>query len=357
MRVGGGVVGDPGYRTADAANGDERRPLRCPDLGQDLQDLGHRFLVDKGASGDELDARRRGHAVHERVRIGLQRDIVADHRAEPADRVDRLGRELRVVAVKGDVDLDRRFGSAGERIGEVRDGCELFGSGAQVVRPALEHGGRLRCREGDLAVEDVCRRVRRELEGGHDPEIAAATADRPEQLRVLLRARTHDLSAGGDHLRGDHVVQGQTVLPDLPADAAGQRQPTDTDALGVARGDRQAMRGQGGRDLTPGGAAADPHEVTFVVDDLHVRELAEVDHDAAVVGAEARKAMAAASHGQRKPRGGGESDTCLHVPDALGPQHIGRTTRGQYRATGRFVLRSARFDDVAAEVTAKGFKR
>ena len=55
------------------------------------------------------------------------------------------------------------------------------------------------------------------------------------------------------------------------------------------------MRGQGGCDLTPGGAAADPHEVTFVVEDLHVRELAEVDHDAAVVGAEARKAMAAAS--------------------------------------------------------------
>ena len=117
------------------------------------------------------------------------------------------------------------------------------------------------------------------------------------------------------------------------------------------------MRGQGGRDLTPGGAAADPHEVTFAVGDLHVRELAEVDHDAAVVGAEARKAMAAASHGQHKPRGGSESDACLHVPDALGPQNIGRTTRSQYRAASRFVLGSARFDDVAAEVTAKGFKR
>jgi hypothetical protein len=35
----------------------------------------------------------------------------------------------------------------------------------------------------------------------------------------------------------------------------------------------------------------------------------------------------------------------------------GRTTRSQYRATSRFVLRSARFDDVAAEVTAKGFQR
>jgi hypothetical protein len=101
---------------------------------------------------------------------------------------------------------------------------------------------------------------------------------------------------------------------------------------------------------------ADPHEVTFVVDDLHVREPAEY-HDAAVVGAEARKGMAAASHGQQEPCVGSESDTCLHVPDALGPQNIGRTTRRQYRATSRFVLRSARFDDVAAEVTAEDFKR
>src|SRR4029077_7258057 len=150
--------------------------------------------------------------------------------------------------------------------------------------------------------------------------------------RVLLSARVHDLSAGRDHLRGDHVVQGQAVLPDLPADATGPRQPADTDALGVARGDRQAMRGQDRRDLTPSGAAADPHEVTFAVDDLHVRELAEVDHDAAVVGAEARKAMAAASHGQQEPRGGSEPDTYLHVFDAPGPQNTGRTTRSQYRA-------------------------
>src|SRR5215510_4070009 len=117
------------------------------------------------------------------------------------------------------------------------------------------------------------------------------------------------------------------------------------------------MRSQRGRDLTPGGAAADPHEVTFFVDDLHIRELAEVDHYAAVVGAKARKAMAAASHGQQKPCAGSESDACLYVPDALGPQNIGRTTGSQYRATSRFVLRSARFDDVAAEVTAKSFKR
>src|SRR5689334_17200914 len=41
VRVGGGVIGDSGYRAADTANGDERRPLRCPDLSEDLKYLGH----------------------------------------------------------------------------------------------------------------------------------------------------------------------------------------------------------------------------------------------------------------------------------------------------------------------------
>ena len=65
----------------------------------------------------------------------------------------------------------------------------------------------------------------------------------------------------------------------------------------------------------------------------------------------------AASHGQQEPCPGREPDTCLHVPDAPGPQNVGRITRSQERATSRFVLRPARFDDVAAEVTAKGLKR
>src|SRR5689334_21383460 len=57
-------------------------------------------------------------------------------------------------------------------------------------------------------------------------------------------------------------------------------------ALGVTRGDGQAVRGEGRRNLTPGGPATDPDQVTLLVDVRHVREAAEVDHDAAVIGAE-----------------------------------------------------------------------
>ena len=62
--------------------------------------------------------------------------------------------------------------------------------------------------------------------------------------------------------------------------------------------------------------------------------------------------VAAAPHGEHQPGGGREPDTGLNVPRVLGPQHIGRAARSQDRAAGRFVLRIARFDDVAAEVTA-----
>src|SRR6185312_43676 len=114
-------------------------------------------------------------------------DIVVEHRAELADRVDGPSREVRVVTVEGDADLDRCPGTA-ERVGDVRGGGELVRGGPEVVRPALDHGVRLRWREGDRAVEDVRRRVGCEIEGGHDPEIAAAAADRPEQFGVLRGA-------------------------------------------------------------------------------------------------------------------------------------------------------------------------
>jgi hypothetical protein len=103
--------------------------------------------------------------------------------------------------------------------------------------------------------------------------------------------------------------------------------------------------------------AADAYEVTVPVDDLHVGELAEVDHDAAVVGGEAGIAVAAAAHRQHEPGSGRETDARLHVPDALGSQDIGRAAGDKDRATSRFVLGSARFDDVAVEVAAKVFHK
>ena len=54
--------------------------------------------------------------------------------------------------------------------------------------------------------------VQAELELGDDPEVAAAAAQRPEQVGVLVVARPGDPAVGGDDLRGDEVVDAQPGL-------------------------------------------------------------------------------------------------------------------------------------------------
>ncbi len=70
-------------------------------------------------------------------------------------------------------------------------------------------------------------RMQPEPEGRDDAEIAAAAADRPEQVRVLLRARMHDRAVGRHQLGREQVVDRQPVLARDPAEAAAERQPGD----------------------------------------------------------------------------------------------------------------------------------
>ena len=62
-------------------------------------------------------------------------------------------------------------------------------------------------------------------ERGHDAEVAAAAADRPEEVRVLVGARPQQLAVGGDDVGGEQVVAGQAVLAVEPADAATSVRP------------------------------------------------------------------------------------------------------------------------------------
>src|ERR1700710_2771376 len=116
------------------------------------------------------------------------------------------------------------------------------------------------------------------------------------------------------------------------------------------------MRGQDRRDLAPGGPAANPHQVTVLVGDLDRREPAEVEHDPAVVGAEAGEAVTAATYRQRPPGAGREPEARLHVADVGRAQHDDRAAVGQGRAARPLIGRLAWFEDVAAEVTAEDRK-
>jgi hypothetical protein len=97
-----------------------------------------------------------------------------------------------------------------------------------------------------------------ELDRGHDAEVAAAAAQRPEQVGVMLVVGTHEGALGGHELERRDSVRLQAVLAGQPTHAAAQRVAGDPD---VGRGAVQAGEPVGGeprRDPLPLDARADP---------------------------------------------------------------------------------------------------
>jgi hypothetical protein len=137
--------------------------------------------------------------------------------------------------------------------------------------------------------------VQPEREGGHDAEVAAAAAQRPEQVGVLIGVRA-DLPAVGQHdLRLEQVVDREAEASREVAEPAAEREAADACAA-----DDAARRGQpvlAGRvvDLAPEAAAADARRPRDGID-LDVLQPRQVDHDAAVAGPQPGAVVAAAPH-------------------------------------------------------------
>ena len=100
-------------------------------------------------------------------------------------------------------------------------------------------------RHEQRAAEDLADRVELELEPRDDTEVAAAAADRPEQVGMRVRAGGDLPAVGRDDLDRLEGVDGQAVLADQPADPAAEGQPGDADRPGVAERRRQTV-GRGG---------------------------------------------------------------------------------------------------------------
>ena len=83
---------------------------------------------------------------------------------------------------------------------------------------------------------------------GDDPEVAAAAADGPEQVRMVVRVHLEHLAVGGHELDGQQVVDGQAVLPGQVADAATQGDAADAHRPGVAEPGREPVLDGRGRD-------------------------------------------------------------------------------------------------------------
>src|SRR4029453_19650940 len=89
-------------------------------------------------------------------------------------------------------------------------------------------------RQQQHPANDLVQRVQPELEPCRHAEVASATPQRPEQVRVVVGIDIQQFAVGGQHLCGQQVVDGQAVLSDQEADAAGQSDASDADRAGVA---------------------------------------------------------------------------------------------------------------------------
>ena len=82
-----------------------------------------------------------------------------------------------------------------------------------------------RRRQEERAAKDGLDRVQLELEAGDDAEVAAAPADRPEEVRMVVRiGREWGRTIGRHDLDGLQRVDGEAVFADEEADTAAERQ-------------------------------------------------------------------------------------------------------------------------------------
>ena len=198
------------------------------------------------------------------------------------------------------------------------------------------------------------RLVQLELELRHDPEVAAAAAQCPEQVGVLLLGR-HEHVAGSRHdAGGEQVVDGQPVLAAQPPHAAAEREPGDAGVADQPDGHGQPVRLGRRIEVAEQGTAAHLGPPRHGIHG-HLVHRAEVDHQAVVHDGRARHAVRPAAHGHLEAVGSGEPDGCLHV------RLVGTSRDGERAAVdGRVpdaatlvVRRVVGADDLATQSAAK----
>src|SRR4030095_5399632 len=70
-------------------------------------------------------------------------------------------------------------------------------------------------------------RMEPEIEGGRDPEVRACTPHAPEELRMLVRARSDDAAVRGHELDAEQVVDREAEATLQPAHAAAEGEAAD----------------------------------------------------------------------------------------------------------------------------------
>ena len=180
---------------------------------------------------------------------------------------------------------ERRHVGDRREVHQRRPRHELVGQRGQQRAPGVQHLGRALEREEHRSGVELVDRVDGELDRGHDAEVAAAAAQRPEQVGVVLGVRAHEAAVGGDELERGHGVGLQPVLAGQPAHAAAERVAGDPDVRRRAVQARQAVGREPRRDAIPLDAGADADALGPGVD-ADLLERADVQQQGVVQVAE-----------------------------------------------------------------------
>ena len=133
-----------------------------------------------------------------------------------------------------------------------------------------------------------------ERERRHDAEVAAAAAQRPEEIFLMLGVRRHDGAVGEHDLGGDEVVDRQAALARQVSQPAAEREAADTGGRDDSRRDRESVLVGRLVDGAERCATLHAHHVRDWVDG-DVGHRREVDHDPAVDRAETGAVVATAA--------------------------------------------------------------
>ena len=193
-----------------------------------------------------------------------------------------------------------------------------------------------------------------ELQPRGDPEVAAAAAQGPEEIGVVVGVHAQELTVGGHDVGGEQVVDREAVLAREEADTAGQRDPADPDRARVAEPGREAVRAGRGGVLARGQPGLGPGRASLGID-LECAHRGEIEDDPALGDAVSGGAVATAADGELRPGVASERDDARDVrgvgdADDHGRPAVDRAGEDPPRLVVFSVLRR---DDLALEVVGE----
>ena len=238
---------------------------------------------------------------------------------------------------------------------EADEGTEFLGRGRQEIAIGAHHGLGVSSLPEDRARVDRADRMRLEQEARHHAKVAAAAAQRPEEIGVLALAGRDETAVGQDDVRFEQVVDREAVLAREVPGAAAERQARDAGGRDDAEGHRQAERVGGVIDVARRAAGIDPYGSACRIH-AHALHHREVDHQSVVAAAKAWAVVAAAADGDEQALVAAE----VHRGDDVGDVHAARdqarplVDHAVVKSTGGIVVGITWTDESSAKALLQG---